>query len=131
MGFDPGMRAMLDTMVFDALDADPDGLLAVRDAVRHRRLQLLSTPVQEAQLAAVPDPARRKRLQRAIPREAVPAVGLVGAGGRHDADNAILDTTHARADVLVTEDRRLAETATSEGVTVWHVADLVRFARAA
>ena len=126
------MRAMLDTMVFDALEADPDGLLAVREAVRRHRLALLSTPVQEAQLAAVPDPARRKRLQRAVPREAVPAVGLAPYDvGRHAADNAILDTTIARADVLVTEDRRLAEAAAAELVQVWRVADLVAFARAA
>ncbi len=127
------MKAMLDTMVFDALEADPDGLEAVRAAVGRRRLVLLSTPVQEAQLAAVPDPARRKRMQRAIPREAVPAVGWVPAAGlqRHAADAAILDTALERADVLVTEDRRLADAARADGVRVWRVADLVAFARGA
>ena len=41
MPYTPHMRAMLDTMVFDALEADPDGLLAVRAAVRQHRLLLL------------------------------------------------------------------------------------------
>lgn len=53
-------RAMVDTMVFDALDADPVGQATVLDALRHGELELCTTHVQEDQLAAIADPVRRK-----------------------------------------------------------------------
>ncbi len=69
---------MLDTMVFDALHADPAGREAVLEAVRAGELLLCTTHVQEDQLAAIPNPVRRKALQR-LPRHVVPAsAGVAG-----------------------------------------------------
>ena len=111
---------MIDTMVFDRLVDDPDAFETVERALRERRLALFTTPVQEAQLAAVADPRRRKLL-RSVPREAVPAAGYDVTSSRHAADAAIADAAAARCDVLVTEDRRFTERALAQGLDVWNV----------
>ena len=141
---------MIDTMVFDALDADPPARDAVLAAIASGRLRLVTTHVQEAQLADIPDPVRRRALQR-LPREVVPttarvlAVGRDGRprlapsdeeralrlGPRHAADDVIAQAARAHADLLVTEDRRLAEDARAGGLETWTVQALTRWAGAA
>jgi predicted nucleic acid-binding protein len=125
--------AMVDTNVFDAV-ADDEALRAVvLQAIAQKRLRLVTTPVQEEQLAAVPDPRRRKALRR-LPREVVPApprpgddYAAVWAGQpKHVADAVIADTARARCDVLVTEDKRLAQRAAERGLAVWDVDRLAR-----
>jgi hypothetical protein len=138
---------MVDTMVFDALDADPPGWQAVLDAVRVGELLLCTTHVQEDQLAAIPDPVRRKALQR-LPRQVVPAAGGVAGvfrtgrvrytddaagdalrfGSRHAQDDMIADAAVVQADVLVTEDRRLIAATRERGLAVWQTAELVAWA---
>ena len=77
----PVLKAMIDTMVFDRLLDEPTAVQAVSQAVRDGRLALFTTHVQEDQIAAVPDPLRRKRLQ-ALPREVIPSsVFIVGSRG--------------------------------------------------
>jgi hypothetical protein len=140
---------MLDTMVFDALHADPSGRDAVLEAVRVGELLLCTTHVQEDQLAAIPDPVRRKALQR-LPRHVVPAsAGVAGVfrtgrvrytddedgdalrfGSRHAQDDLIADAAGLRADVLVTEDRRLIQATRERGMPVWQTAELVAWALA-
>ncbi len=119
------MRAMIDTMVFDRLVDDPEAFEAIAQAVRERRLALFTTPVQEAQLAAVADPRRRKQL-RTVPREVLPTRDdAVADGRRHVADAMIADTALARCDLLVTEDRRLTERSLAQGLEVWNVERLL------
>ena len=139
--------AMIDTMVFDALHDDPPGRDAVLAAIATGRLRLVTTHVQEAQLADIPDPVRRRALQR-IPREVVPSAAPVVAvtrggrpllgpsaetdairrGPRHAADDVIAEAARARADCLVTEDGRLAEDARARGLDVWTSEALVDWA---
>ena len=139
--------AMIDTMVFDALHADPPGRDAVLSAIRTGRLRLVTTHVQERQLADIRDVVRRKALQR-IPREVVataapvlavarsgrPALGpsaetdAIVRGPRHVADDVIAQAALAHADCLVTEDRRLAEDARTRDLETWAVKDLTRWA---
>lgn len=135
----PVLKAMIDTMVFDRLLDEPTAVQAVSQAVRDGRLALFTTHVQEDQIAAVPDPLRRKRLQ-ALPREVIPSsVFIVGfsrlnyaalgpgddytavhAGrSKHIADAVIADTAGARCDALITEDARLIKRATERGLEVW------------
>ena len=124
---------MVDTNAFDAI-ADDEVLrdLVVR-AIAEKRLKLVTTPVQEEQLAAVPDPRRRKALRR-LPREVVPVPDLPGddyaavwAGQpKHVADAVIADAARASCDVLVTHDRRLTERAAERGLVVWDVSRLAR-----
>ena len=124
---------MIDTMVFDRLVDDPEALAAVSRALRERRLALYTTPVQEAQVAAIPDRRRRKQLQ-SLPREVVPVVGaraVYTAGPRHLADAMIADAAGERCDVLVTEDRRFTERALAQGLEVWNVDRLLAWIAAA
>lgn len=140
--------AMVDTMVFDALEADPDGREAVLDAVRAGELELCTTHVQEDQLAAITDAARRKALQR-VPRRVVPAGGGVAGvrrtgaavhsddaagralrdGTRHAKDAIIAAAAADLTDVLVTDDRRLIEDTRQRGFPVWRTAELIGWAR--
>lgn len=138
---------MIDTMVFDALHDDPAGREAVLAAIRHGELDLLTTHVQEDQIAAIRDPARRKALQQ-LPRTVVPSSviveGVTRTGRarvsprnpysrmrevRHFQDSLIADATAARADLLVTDDRRLAREAYELGNDVWSSADLLDWAK--
>ncbi len=141
-------RAMVDTMVFDVLEADPSGRAAVLEAVRDGELLLCTTHVQEDQLAAIRDPVRRKALQR-LPRQVLPAAGGVAGvlrtgrvrytddaegdalrlGSRHAQDDLIADAAIRGADVLVTEDRRLIAATRQRGLPVWQTAELVAWAR--
>ena len=121
------LRAMIDTMVFDRLVDDPEAFAAVSRAIREHRLALFTTPVQEAQLTAIPDRRRRKQLQ-SLPREVVPAPGdraVYTVGPRHLADAMIADAAAATCDVLVTEDRRFTERAIAQGLEVWDVGRLL------
>ena len=134
-------------MVFDALHDDPDGRAAVLEAVRLGELALLTTHVQEDQVAAIRDAVHRKALQR-LPRTVVPSsvtVDGVARNGqahvnanshyarmrdvRHFQDSLIADATAARADLLVTDDRRLAREAHDLGNDVWTSAELLDWAK--
>ena len=139
---------MIDTMIFDALHGDPPGRDAVLTAVASGRLRLVTTHVQETQLADIADPVRRRALQE-LPREVVPSSAPVLAvtrsgrpllgpspetdairrGARHVPDDVIAEAARIRADCLVTEDRRLAEDARTRGVDVWTSEALVVWAR--
>ncbi len=141
-------RAMIDTMIFDAVSDDGEaGNRAVQAAIRFGRLRLLTTHVQEGQLADIGDPVRRKRLQR-LPREVVPSgapvlgvarsgrarlgpsaeTDAVVRGPRHARDEVIAIAALQHADVLVTEDRRLARDARERGLPVWTAAELMSWA---
>jgi hypothetical protein len=140
---------MIDTMVFDLLHDDAERLGPVLAAIRHDELRLVTTHVQEDQIAAISDPVRRKALQR-LPRTVVPSsiavAGVTRTGrarvppgtpyaelrhNRHFEDRLIAEAAALRSDVLVTEDRRLADEADEDGTTVWSTDELVDFARAA
>ncbi|MDP9378087.1 MAG: hypothetical protein M3P40_11055 [Actinomycetota bacterium] len=138
---------MIDTMVFDGLALDADALEAITRAIQQKRLVLLTTPVQEHQIAEIRDVSKRKLLQR-LPREVVPAaVALAGVSrtGRahvsghapegsapwdrkHAADELIADAALSRADVLVTEDKQFTANARERGLETWPTAGLVAWA---
>ncbi|MBN1520243.1 MAG: hypothetical protein JW923_09140 [Spirochaetales bacterium] len=107
---------MLDSNIFDRLLADPE---AASELAERRDLSLLVTPVQLAELEAVPDPSRRDALlglARSLCRTlAAPQDGATG--GRHRSDGLIARTA-ASCTLLVTEDAGLAEAASRSGVRV-------------
>jgi predicted nucleic acid-binding protein len=141
--------AMIDTMIFDHLLANPDDRSVVTAAIADGRLQLKTTHVQEDQLAAIPDEAKRSAAAE-IPREVVASsvfvvgvsrVGMarVGPGDDYEAirraekdveDAIIAASAVSEAHVLVTEDKRLAKRARGRlKVQIWTANDLTSWAR--
>jgi hypothetical protein len=55
-------RFMLDTNIYDALDADPDTLAALVRLVNHGRVEVVTVLSVFNQLFAIPDEAKRERL---------------------------------------------------------------------
>ena len=120
------MRVMLDANVFDRLLADPE---AEAELENRRDLRPMVTDIQLAQLAAIPDVARRERYLelagRLCAKLAVPAAGAVEGGAsvplkaanRHEPDRMIAAAAAARCDLLVSDDRGLLEYAKRAGVS--------------
>jgi len=124
---------MVDTNVFDRLDADPE---AASELENRRDLRLFVSEVQIAQLEAIPDEARRgrylelaRRLCARVSADAARAAGAASAApatpDRHEPDRMIAAAAAARCDLLVTDDAGLLEYARGSGVRAM---DWARFA---
>ncbi len=135
----PHMRFMLDTMVFDRIVADAAFGEAVRAAVRSGSITIVTTHIQEDQIAAIPADEKRNAIMR-IPRRVVPTTGFVldvsrlgmarfadeetsatieRIGRRHlrtVKDALIAASTHDEAEALVTEDQMLRKRIRREGL---------------
>jgi predicted nucleic acid-binding protein len=114
----PALRCLIDSMIFDAVAAEAGLASDVDRLTSAGRLELLAAPTSIVQVAATPDPARRRLLQRvrvlvvppagarAASREAVLALRRAPGVGY---DDALIGAAAAEQDVpLVTEDRALA-----------------------
>jgi hypothetical protein len=64
-------------MIFDKIADEPGAAALIRRLSRQGVVKVLVTHVQEDQIAAIPDPARRKQLKSAVPRRVVPAHGAI------------------------------------------------------
>jgi predicted nucleic acid-binding protein len=125
------LRCLIDSMVFDAIAAEPEMLAAVDRLTSARRLQLLAAPETIAEVAETPDRAHRRQLQRVrvlvVPpppddatTEATLARLRTSAGvGREDARIALAAAIQGVP--LVTEDRdlRLAVATQLPDVPLW------------
>jgi predicted nucleic acid-binding protein len=128
----PAVRCLIDSMIFDAV-ADEPGLLELVDRLtRARRLELCAAPTSIAQVAATPDPERRRRLQRVRVLVVPPAddadpvaratLAALRAAPGVGWDDALIGAAAAAHGVpLVTEDRALARAAAAGDppVAVW------------
>lgn len=126
------MRIMLDTMIYDKIIETPGMTEQLNQLSMEGKIEILSTHIQEDELAAIPDKQKRTAVQ-AIRRREVPTSGAIwnvskwgkatwgdgSSGGIAIADirspckghshDALIGTTAARdVDVLVTDDGRLA-----------------------
>lgn len=132
---------MLDTMIFDHVVADAPLFEAVKEAAEAGRITIVTTHVQEDQIAAIPDADKREAILR-IPRSIVPTTGfamgvsrlgmagltneetsatLERIGQRHlktVKDALIAASASSRADALVTEDNTLRKRIEREGLKV-------------
>lgn len=114
-------RVMLDTNVFDRLDADPE---AASELENRRDLRLFVSEVQIAQLEAIPDEARRGRYlalarrlcSRVVAGSARVASSAPATPDRHEPDRMIAAAAAARCDLLVTDDAGLLEYTRGSGV---------------
>lgn len=140
------MRFTIDSMIFDRLVENDELITLVTRLVDEGRIELVSTHVQRDELDEIPDPEKRERTAT-IPVSLVPTYGFVigvsrlglarltddaspydalaGQSRKHSHDALIAMTAEGEAAVLVSEDRRLRNRATSElGVEAW---DWARF----
>ncbi len=115
------MRVMLDTNVFDGIVGTAGLVDRLNRLTRTGRLAIITTPVQEQELAEIADQTHRRAVQR-VERQVVPtSEAPEGAGPsaaalmptpKHWRDATIGATASASADLLVTRDagltRRLA-----------------------
>jgi len=135
------MRFMLDTMIFDHVVADAPFAEALRVAAEAGQITIVTTHVQEDQIAAIPDADKREAVLR-IPRSVVPTTGFAldvsrlgmarfadeqtsatieRIGQRHPKnvkDALIAATACDEADALVTEDKTLRKRIVREGLKV-------------
>ena len=129
---------MLDTMIFDRIVATWGLTRRIRGLVEVGALTILTTHIQEDELAEIPSWWKRARIAR-IPRVRVPTSEFVwdvsrwdeariGTGEpleqirgtkRHTKEGLIGATALVESAVLVTEERRLKRRASDTGVTVW------------
>jgi predicted nucleic acid-binding protein len=125
------MKVMLDSNIFDAIIKDASLIDHLNALSAGGRLTILTTHVQEDELAQIPDPVKREQISK-IRRTYVRTAGGVwgvskygmstwGDGSqsgcsigeidstshKHTADALIATTASADADVLVTNDDRL------------------------
>ena len=131
------LRCLIDSMLFDAIAAEPELLTLVDRLTSARWLQLLAAPVSVEQIAATPDEWHRRALQRVRvlvvppPDENDPEVAelLVALRRMAGIDDAVIAAAAAAQSVpLVTEDRRLRD-AVGEllpSMTVWRWAEDLR-----
>ncbi len=116
------MRVMIDSNILDRLDADTEA----RDELMNRRdILLLVTPAQEREVAAIPDPAKRDRLQGlmaqlcrrlALPSPPLPLVVEASVRKTDTADDGIIAATvTAGCDLLVSEDLEVLNKALAAG----------------
>jgi hypothetical protein len=133
------IRAMCDTMIFDKIVADADVLARLND--QGCPVTVISTHVQDDELAAIGDESKRAAVAR-VPRENVPTADFVAGFSRlgmarlgegevyeqvrgevkspkHSRDGIIAGTAKTDADVLVTDDHRLARRCEEIGFPVW------------
>lgn len=135
-------KLMFDTDAFDHVIARPQCLAALKTAIATGVYEVLTTHVQEDQLAGAP--AAKRAIYPQITRRQVDTsafvVGLSKLGmakrgpgvtydgirtpGRHYEDALIADTAQSENAILVTGDGRLQRRARAKGITVWEFGDL-------
>jgi predicted nucleic acid-binding protein len=126
------LRCLIDSMVFDAIAADPALLGDVDRLTRSRRLELLAAAETMLEIGATPDRAHRRRLQAvrvlvvppvaaADPATARLLASLVAEPGVSQEDARIAAAAAAHGVPLVTEDRdlRLAAAFHLPGLALW------------
>ncbi len=120
---------MLDTNVYDRIVARDGFTARLVGAVRSGEIEILRTPIQDQEIARIPDATRRAAMQT-VPFRRVPVSAAAWrAAPPPSEDDLIAATAEAEADVLVTEDRELRERveAKGSGLEVWCFDQLVGF----
>jgi predicted nucleic acid-binding protein len=119
------VRAVIDSMIFDAIVAERDGLRAVDRLTNLGRLQLLAAATTMDEVAAVADEEHRRQLGKVRvlvlppPRPHIAFRDLMRSPGLSESDARIALTALEHGVPLVTEDGDLRDAATE------HLPDLV------
>lgn len=132
------LRCLIDSMVFDAIAAEPELLAEVERLTSARWLELLAAVETIAEVAAIPDREHRRQLQRvrvlvvpppaAAGSHAAALERLRSSAGVSEEDARIALTAAVEAAPLVTEDRdlRLAVAAELPAMALWRWASDLR-----
>jgi predicted nucleic acid-binding protein len=131
-------RYLIDSNIYDKLADDPEALALVEDLARRGVIVLLSTHIQEDEVARTPSSKRLAKLI-SVPVKKVPTYGIVldvsrldearfseeepfnalrGSNPDHAEDALIAATAEYEDATLVTEDRRLVGRARSQQIRV-------------
>ncbi|MDO8531877.1 MAG: hypothetical protein Q7T26_06885 [Dehalococcoidia bacterium] len=138
---------MLDTHIYDRLAAAHSDLCTLQESVQAGQLILLTTHVQEDELARIPDLEKRERVASILHLcQWIPTSDFVldfsrldmarlGTGetveairkgnSKHTKDALIAATAAYEGGILVTEDKVLKKRAQSHGLTVWTYAEML------
>jgi predicted nucleic acid-binding protein len=119
------LRSVIDAMVFDAIAAEPELPAQLDRLTRAGRIELLAAAATLQEVAATPDRAHRRRLQRVRvlavpppdprdPAAAALTAALCAAPGVSDEDAAVAVAAAAHHVPLVTEDRDLRAAVVAE-----------------
>lgn len=103
------LRVMIDTNVFDRLDADPEASCELENRLD---IQLFVSGIQLAELEAIEEEAKRLRYVSLVQRLCYTvSAGLQTSLGeaRHEPDRLIAAAALARCQLLVSDDRGLLE----------------------
>jgi predicted nucleic acid-binding protein len=135
------MRFMLDTMIFTHIVGDAAFAKVVRDAARSGSITIVTTHIQEDQIADMRDGEKREAISR-IPRTVVPTTGFaldvsrLGMAGLADEETSatierigqrhlkntkdalIAASARDEADAIVTDDKTLRKRIRREGLDV-------------
>jgi predicted nucleic acid-binding protein len=135
------MRFMFDTMIFTHIVSDAAFAKVVRDAARSASITVVTTHIQEDQIADMRDGEKREAISH-IPRTVVPTTGFAldvsrlgmarfadeetsatveRIGRRHQGtvkDALIASSARDEADAIVTDDKTLRKRIQREGLDV-------------
>jgi predicted nucleic acid-binding protein len=128
------VRAVIDSMIFDALVSERDGMRAVDRLTNLGRLQLLAAATTMDEIAAVADEEHRRQLRKVRvlvlppPRPHVAFRDLMRAPGVSESDARIALTALEHGVPLVTEDadQRAAAAQHLPDLELWRWADDLR-----
>jgi predicted nucleic acid-binding protein len=128
------LRAVIDSMVFDAIVSERDGLRAVDRLTNRGRLQLLAAATTMDEIAAVADEEHRRQLRKVRvlvlppPRPHIAFRDLMRAPGVSESDARIALTALEHGVPLVTEDGDLRAAAAEHlpELVLWRWAEDLR-----
>jgi predicted nucleic acid-binding protein len=127
------VRAVIDSMIFDAIVSERDGLRAVDRLTNLGRLQLMAAAATMDEIAAVADEEHRRRLRKVRvlvlpPQPHIAFRDLMRSPGVSESDARIALTALEHGVPLVTEDGDLRAAAAEHlpGLVLWRWADDLR-----
>jgi predicted nucleic acid-binding protein len=143
---DPAFNVMLDTNIYDRIVETPGMASALDQLTAAGRIQILTTFIQQDEIAAIPDVVKRSKVKSVRTTKVTPTAGMYGVtpygespygcdgsegvlpvdalmsrSGKRWQDALIASTASAKADVLVTEDADLKSRVARAGIRceVW------------
>jgi hypothetical protein len=146
------MRFMLDSNIYDEIIATPGMTELLNELHQSGQIEIIKTHIQEDELEKIPDSDKRSRIMK-VPGTKVRTEGAIwnvsrwgqgtwGSGSgdikiedirkgiaKHSEDALIATTAAVKADILVTNEKRLSKRIAASGsrIKVWNYADFQKY----